>query len=96
MNIEKEAIAEFNAGNGTVDATEQPLHEVGVNVNKHVVVRADSGIGSETITVGPTGRAAQGFVLNPGEQTPPIYVDNTDKIGVIGSTTNLAYSWIAN
>ena len=96
VEIGKEAVDRFFAGNDTVDAAEQPLNEVGLQVRKHIVVRASAAIGSETITVGPPGHAADGFVLAAGEQTPPIYVENTDMVAVIGSDAGLAYSWIAN
>lgn len=96
VSVGKEAVDSFYAGNGTVGETPQPLHEVGVIVRKHVVVRADSGNGSETISVGPPSRSASGFILAAGEQTPPIYVENTDLIEVVGSAAAQAYSWIAN
>jgi hypothetical protein len=34
--------------------------------------------------------------LKAGEKTPPIYVNETDKIAVIGGDADQAYSWIAN
>ncbi len=94
-NIGKEAAESFFAGNGSVGISAQPLEAVGMPVAKHVVVRADSGNGS-TIKVGPIGRSDSGFILNACEQTPPIYVDSTDKIEVIGGDADQVYSWIAN
>lgn len=95
VNIGAEALSEFCAGNGQVGQTEDKVYPVGIPIRKHIVIRAHADIGEgETITVGPTGRAADGFILAAGEQTPPIYVDNTDKIGVIGSNDNLGFSFI--
>lgn len=93
MNIGKESLPEFLAGSGSVDQTEIPL-SLGFQVFKHVVVRSDSDNNS-TIKVGPAGHAASGFILNPGEQTPPIYVDSLAKIGVIGGANDQLFSWIA-
>lgn len=96
MSIGKEAVDSFFAGNGTVGTSPQPLHEVGVGVRKHIVVRASADNGTETISVGPVGRSATGFVLAAGEQTPPIYVENTDLVEVVASAASQDYSWIAN
>jgi hypothetical protein len=94
VNIGKEALGEFKTGSGSVDQTETPL-SLDFQVNKHVVVRADSGNGS-TIKVGPIGHAASGFILKAGEQTPPIYVDSLAKIGVIGGDDDQIFSWVAS
>ncbi len=96
ISIGKEAVDSFNAGHGTVGETPQLLHEVGVNVRKHVVVRASIDNGAETISVGPVGRSDTGFILAAGEQTPPIYAESTDLIEVVGSAAGQVYSWIAN
>lgn len=93
--IGKESVDRFFAGHGTVGTSEAKISSVGLAVRKHIVVRSASSNGAETITVGPYGRAAQGFVLAAGEQTPPIYVENTDLIGVIGSAVGQDFSWIA-
>jgi hypothetical protein len=94
MEIGVEALPEFKAGNGSVDTTEIPL-SLAFKVYKHVVVRADSGNGN-TIKVGPVGYAANGFILNAGEQTPPIYIDSLDKIGVIGGANGQIFSWVSS
>lgn len=94
VSIGKESVDRFFAGHSSVNVTPQLLHEVGCPVRKHVVVRADSGNGSEEIAIGPVGHAAQGFVLNAGETSPPIYVENTDMIEVV-ATGAADYSWIA-
>lgn len=94
VEIGKEAVDRFFAGHGTVDTTPQPLHEVGCTVRKHIVVRASSGNGADLLMVGPVSHSAAGFVLAAGEQTPPIYVENTDMVEVVGSAS-VDYSWVA-
>lgn len=97
-SINKESLPSFAAGNGTVGTSEALLSasSVPVPVQKHIVVRASAANGSETITVGVPGNAAAGFVLAAGEQTPPIYIDSTDKVAVVGSAAGQDYSWIGN
>jgi hypothetical protein len=96
VQVGRESVEEFYAGHGTVGAAEAKLTgTISLPVRKHVVVRSSVDNTGETITVGPVGHAADGFVLGPGEQTPPIYVDHTDKVAIIGSNAALAFSWIA-
>lgn len=86
----------FLAGHGTVGTDAATVSTVGVPVLKHVVVRADSD-NSGTITVGSTSaNATNGFILNAGEQTPPVYVDDVEKIWLIGSDADQNYSWLAS
>jgi hypothetical protein len=95
VNIGKEVIDGFNAGNSTVGTAPQALANT-YPVNKHVVVRATTG-NSGTIKVGPTaGGASAGFVLGAGETSPPIYVDDVAKVFVVGSASSQNYSWISN
>jgi hypothetical protein len=96
VNIGKESLEDsLLTGHGTVGTDEAKISEVNFPVAKHIVVRAASGNGN-TITVGRPGQAANGFVLAAGEQTPPMYVTETDKVRVIGGAADQDYSWIAN
>lgn len=96
VNIAKEALPDgFHAGHGTVGAAEAKLSSVAFDIRKCLVVRADKA-NTSTVVVGTPGDAANGFVLNAGEQTPPIYVDNTDKVRVIGGAASQVYSWVSN
>lgn len=95
VNIGKECISQFLTGHGTVGAAEAALSTIVWPVMKHVVVRASADNGN-TVSVGPKNNSANGFILAAGEQTPPIYVDSTDKIFVIGGAADQDYSWIAN
>lgn len=94
VSISKESIDNFLAGNGTIGTTEGKLSSVAFKVNKHIVIRADSA-NTSTIKVGRPGNAAGGFVLNAGDETPPIYVDQTDKIGIVGGAAGQNFSWVA-
>ncbi len=96
VEITRESVpTSFYAGNGTIGATEGKISAVNFPILKHIVIRADSDNGS-TITVGRPGQASDGFILNAGEQTPPIYVDETDKVRVYGGDADQVFSWIAN
>jgi len=82
-------------GHGVAVAVTAVGNAVGYVVKKHVTLHAATA-NSGTITVGATcAGAATGFVLTPGLQSPPIYVDNVNKVYVIGSTPGQAFSWIA-
>ena len=94
IDIAKEAMATFAAGDGTVGTS--PAALPGGQSNKHVVVRANAG-NTNVIMVGPSALAVpSGFVLAAGEQTPPIYVDDLGKIWLVGSAASQGFSWIAS
>ena len=94
VSIGNESIADpLMAGNGTVGTSEAPLSDPDFQVHKWIIVRADSGNGDDII-VGRPGNAANGFILHAGESTPPMYVDNTSKIAIIGGAPAQAYSWL--
>ncbi len=94
INIAKESVPQSYAGQGTVGLTEVALSPVNLPLLKHVVIRANSANGN-WIKVGPRGQANNGFPLLAGERTPPIYVDETNKVGVIAGGSNQNYSWVA-
>ena len=83
----------FNAGQGTVGETAQPLGPAWP-VRKFVTVKA-SGANSGTIAIGPQGNSANGFILKAGETSPPIYLDDVSKVFVTGSAASQSYSWAA-
>lgn len=85
----------FRAGNGTVDTTPTQL-DVGCPTLKHVVIRANAA-NTNTITFNATeASAADGFVLAAGETSPPIYVDDANKVWIVGGAASQGFSWIAN
>jgi len=70
-------------------------HAVGWEVKKYVMLRAN-GANSSVITVGDRAdNAADGFILSAGQQSPPIYVDNLNKLYIVGGAADQGYSWIA-
>ena len=96
MNIDigKESLPSFAAGSGSVGTSAAQLP--GGLVNKHVVIRADSGNGNVVMVGQSAATVASGFVLAAGEQTPPIYVDDLGKLWVKGGAAAQAYSWLVN
>lgn len=98
MNVEviKESLPDgFRAGSGTVGTTEAKISTINWPVRKHIVIRANAA-NSNVIEVGPAGHAADGFILAAGETSPPMYVEETDAIGIIGGAASQAYSWMAH
>jgi hypothetical protein len=96
VNITNEALPDgFVAGNGTIGTDEAKVSEVPFPIRKHIVIRADSD-NDGLIMVGTPGHAAAGFILKAGETSPPIYVDNTDKVRVVADGADQVFSWISN
>lgn len=96
VSIGKEALSEgFMAGSGTIGTTEGLVSPVEFPISKHIIIRATAG-NSGTIKVGRPGNATNGFILAAGEQTPPIYVDATSKVAIIGSASGQGFSWLIN
>ena len=95
VQVGKEAVSTFAAGDGTIGLTATQLTPGG-QVSKNVVVRANAG-NTGTIMVGSSAVSVpNGFVLAAGAQTPPIYVDDLGKIWLIGSAAAQGYSWISS
>lgn len=70
-------------------------HNVGGVVRKYVMVRAN-GANPNVIMIGHSlADVANGFILSAGQQSPPIYVDNLNKVYIIGGAAGQNYSWIA-
>ena len=90
------AVAVAQAGGAVVSmAIVAPGQDVGGEVNKYVVVRAN-GANTGIILIGTTvANVGDGFILSAGQVSPPIYVDQLNKLYLVGGTANQAYSWIA-
>lgn len=70
-------------------------HAVGGEAKKYVVIRAN-GANANVITVGHSvADVGNGFILSAGQQSPPIYVDNLNKVYLVGGAADQGYSWIA-
>ena len=83
---------QLRIGHGTVGASEQPLDTIEWPLRKYVIVHAAAGNGN-TVIVGRPGDAANGWILEAGESTPPIPVDNTRHLVVIGGAAGQDYNW---
>ncbi len=87
MNIGREAVEEFRAGQGLATQFASPILSSSVSVLKHVTIRAATG-NSGDIYVGPSGVAVgTGFLLDAGDESPPILIDDLSKVHVISSVT---------
>jgi hypothetical protein len=70
-------------------------HAVGWEVTKYVMLRAN-GANTSVIMIGHSAaEAGDGFILSASQQSPPIYVDNLNKLYVVGRAADQGYSWIA-
>ncbi|MCL4195412.1 MAG: hypothetical protein KJZ87_26980 [Thermoguttaceae bacterium] len=95
VDVDRESQAEFRTGSGTVGTEPMRLSVVGWPVKKYVMLRAN-GANTGVITIGHSaGAAADGFILSAGQQSPPIYVDNLNKVYIVGGAADQGYSWIA-
>jgi len=70
-------------------------HAVGWEVKKYVMLRAHGANGSVIMVGHSAAEAANGFILSAGQQSPPIYVDNLNKLYLVGGASDQGYSWIA-
>lgn len=95
VNIGKEVVAEFQNGHGVVGATKAALASAESLINKFVVIKADLTntnnvyVGTNTVTT------SNGFLLDAGEATPPIPIDDLNKVYVVGGAASQGYSWLA-
>jgi hypothetical protein len=72
-----------------------PGHDVGGEVKKYVVVRAN-GANTGIILIGTTAsNVGDGFILSASQISPPIYVDQLNKVYLKGGAAGQGYSWIA-
>jgi hypothetical protein len=90
------AVAVAQAGGAAVSvAIVAPGQDVGGEVNKYVVVRAN-GANTGIILIGTTAaNVGDGFILSAGQISPPIYVDQLNKVYLVGGAAGQGYSWIA-
>ena len=70
-------------------------HAVGWPVKKYVMLRAN-GANGNVIMVGNTAdNADNGFILSAGQQSPPLHVDDLNKLYIVGGAADQGYSWVA-
>ena len=94
MNIGRESVEEFRAGQGTVGAASQALGN-SQDVVKYVIVKADLANTNDVFVGTDTVSVTNGFRLDAGEVTPPIHIDDVAKVCVIGGAASQGYSWLA-
>ena len=82
-------------GHGVVVATNEQGHSVGWPIKKHVMLRANGANGNVIMVGHSAGDAGDGFILSAGQQSPPIYVDNLNKVYLVGGAADQGFSWIA-
>lgn len=70
-------------------------HAVGWPAKKYVMLRAN-GANTSVVMVGHSADSAvDGFILSAGQQSPAIFVDDLNKVYIVGGAANQGYSWIA-
>jgi len=70
-------------------------HAVGWPVKKYVMLRAN-GANASVIMIGNTAaNAGDGFILSAGQQSPPIHVDDLNKLYIVGGAADQGYSYMA-
>ncbi len=95
MSIAKEAVSEFATGHGTVGAAVAALTTAAIPLLKYVIIKADLTNTNNVFVGGPGVSATTGFMLDAGEATPPIHIDNLSKVYVIGGAAGQGFSWLA-
>jgi hypothetical protein len=97
INIGREALEEFQVGQGTVGAASAVLVAANLAkpILKYVIIKADL-TNTDDVFVGTASvTASTGFRLDAGEVTPPIHIDDLSKVYVIGGAASQGYSWLA-
>jgi len=95
VDIDRESLAEFRTGSGTVGTEVVRLSEIGREVKKYVMLRAN-GANTSVIMIGHSpASVADGFILSAGQQSPPLYIDDLSKVYIVGGAADQGYSWIA-
>lgn len=94
VDIGKEALDRFAAGSGTIGTT--PDHLPDGLVCKHVVVRANGGNAGIVIVGHSQEAVADGFILSAGQMTPPVHVNDRNKVWLVADQAGQGYSWISS
>jgi hypothetical protein len=97
VHVSKTSVRDFCAGHGVVDSSTEKvvidLGSAGLPVTKHLTIRADIN-NTDAILIGRPGNAAAGFVLRPGETSPPLFVENVNDVALIAASGSQAFSWV--
>lgn len=96
VEVARESQPSFRTGSGAVGTDVIRLGgEVGWEVKKYVVLRANGANGSVIMIGHSEAGVGDGFILSAGQITPPIYVDNLNKVYLKGGAADQGFSWIA-
>jgi len=89
-----EPASDFWTDAGTCTTTPKQLKDLSFPLKHYVMVRANSG-NTKVICIGNSDCKNTGLILAGGEQTPPIPIDNLNKLWVASAEGDQGYSWIA-
>lgn len=95
VSIAKEAASEFKTGHGVVGAAKAAVATAETLLIRYVVIKADLGNTNNVYVGGSNVLTTTGFMLDAGEATPPIHIDDLSKVWVIGGAASQGYSWLA-
>ena len=70
-------------------------HAVGWPVKKYVMLRANGANGNVIMVGNRADNAEDGFILSAGQQSPAIFVNDLNKVYIVGGAADQGYSWIA-
>lgn len=94
VHVINESVGELRIGHGVAGVAETALSAIEWPLRKYIIIRAAAG-NTNTVIVGRPNDAANGWVLEAGESTPPIPVDNTKHLAVIGGAAAQDYNWLS-
>ncbi len=95
VSIANEAVNEFKTGHGIAGAAKAAVATAETPLMKYVIIKADLGNSNNVYVGGPNVLTTTGFMLDAGEVTPPIHIDDLSKVWVIGGAASQGYSWLA-
>jgi len=82
-------------GHGVTVTVNEHGHAVGWPVKKYVMLRANGANGNVIMIGNRADNAEDGFILSAGQQSPPLYLDDLNKVYIVGGAADQGYSWIA-
>lgn len=82
-------------GHGVAMTVNEHGHAVGWPVKKYVMLRANGANGNVIMVGHSAAEVGDGFILSAGQQSPPIYVCDLNKLYLVGGAADQGYSWIA-
>jgi hypothetical protein len=94
IDVSKESLPNgLNADELVCTTSESPVADGDWPIRKYFVIQADSS-NTDDILFGPRGNAKNGYRLAPGETSPPIKLDEVNKVGIVAASGSQAYHWM--